>query len=231
MGKLEVGQRCPSAASEPTARIDLRDRPQLSIVVPVFNGASTLEACLRALLSAPGPLREIIMVDDASQDNSVKIAEELGICPIVFHANRGCTDARNEGVKHARAPILVFVDCDVVIHSDALERVGKFFSENQDHTAIFGSYDATPAAPQFVVDTAISSIISPIRTRRPRPKPFGRGWAPSGDPPSIRLADFDASMAQSRMWHSDWNWSTADLESPWTPDCWAPISSAGRSIQ
>ena len=150
MGKLEVGQRCPSAASEPTARIDLRDRPQLSIVVPVFNGASTLGACLRALLSAPGPLREIIMVDDASQDNSVKIAKELGIYPIVFHANRGCTDARNEGVKHARAPILVFVDCDVVIHSDALERVAKFFSENQDHTAIFGSYDATPAAPQFV---------------------------------------------------------------------------------
>ena len=55
-----------------------------------------------------------------------------------------------KGVKHARAPILVFVDCDVVIHSDALERIAKFFSENQDYAAIFGSYDATPAAPQFV---------------------------------------------------------------------------------
>ena len=150
MEKLEAGQGCLSAASESSARIDLRDRPQLSIVVPVFNGASTLEACLGALLEAPGPLREIIMVDDASQDNSVKIAMELGIRPILFHANRGCTDARNEGVKHARAPILVFVDCDVVIHSDALERVAKFFSENQDHAAIFGSYDDTPGAPQFV---------------------------------------------------------------------------------
>ena len=150
MEKLEAGQGCPNAASDSMPRIDGRDRPQLSIVIPVFNGGSTLEACLRALLRAAGPSREIIMVDDASQDNSVKIARELGIRPIQFRANRGCTDARNEGVKHARALILLFVDCDVVIHADALERIANFFSENKDYAAIFGSYDAKPAAPHFV---------------------------------------------------------------------------------
>jgi glycosyltransferase involved in cell wall biosynthesis len=150
MEKSEAGQQCPSAVSDSAARIDRRDSPQLSIVVPVFNGASTLQACLRALLRAPGPSREIIVVDDASQDNSVKIARELGIRPIQFHANRGCTDARNEGINHACAPILLFVDCDIVIHADALERIAKFLSENKDYAAIFGSYDAKPAAPHFV---------------------------------------------------------------------------------
>ena len=156
------------------ARIDGRDKPQLSIVVPVFNGASTLKACLRALLCAPGPSREIIMVDDASQDNSVKIARELGILPIQFHANRGCTDARNEGVKYARAPIVLFVDCDVVIHADALERIAKFFSKTK--TMLRSSDRTTPSRPLriLLVSTAISSTTSPIRTRPPMLKRFGR---------------------------------------------------------
>lgn len=174
MEKLEAGQGCPNAASDLMPRIDGRDRPQLSIVIPVFNGGSTLEACLRALLCAAGPSREIIMVDDASQDNSVKIARELGIRPIQFRANRGCTDARNEGVKHARALIcslLIVTLLFTLMLSNALPT-----SSPKIRTMLRSSDRMTPSRPLriLLVSTAISSTTSPIRTRPPMLKRFGR---------------------------------------------------------
>jgi glycosyltransferase involved in cell wall biosynthesis len=124
--------------------------PQLSVIVPVHYGAATLRSCLEALLSAPGPTRELIVVDDGSRDDSAEIAVSLGVRILRQPCNFGCSAARNSGAKHASAPILVFVDADVVIHQDALQRIWKFMSENLNHSAIFGSYDSEPSDPRFV---------------------------------------------------------------------------------
>ena len=124
--------------------------PKLSIVVPVYNGAATLPACLKALIEAPGPSREVIVSDDASLDQSTDIAAALGVTTLRSGANRGASAARNAGAATARGDILVFVDADVVIHPDALMRMGCFFDENPQYAALFGSYDAKPSAPNFV---------------------------------------------------------------------------------
>ena len=124
--------------------------PRLSIVVPVHDGAATLPACLKALIEAPGPSREIIVSDDASDDNSAEIALSMGVLVLRSDINRGVGAARNAGVLQARSPIVVFVDCDVVIHADALERLTKFLDGNSNYSAIFGSYDAKPYARNFV---------------------------------------------------------------------------------
>ncbi len=124
--------------------------PRLSIIVPVHNGAATLPACLKALIEAPGPSREIIVSDDASDDNSAEIARSMGALAIRSDVNRGCGPARNEAVLQARSPILLFVDSDVVIHADALERITEFLDGNARYAAIFGSYDAKPSAGNFV---------------------------------------------------------------------------------
>jgi hypothetical protein len=124
--------------------------PRLSIVVPVHDGAATLPACLKALIEAPGPSREIIVSDDASLDQSATIAATMGATTLRGSANRGAGAARNAGAAEARADILVFVDADVVIHPDALMRIACFFDENPNYAALFGSYDAEPGAPNFV---------------------------------------------------------------------------------
>jgi glycosyltransferase involved in cell wall biosynthesis len=124
--------------------------PKLSIIVPVFNGAATLRACLEALIEAPGPSREILVSDDGSQDNSVEIASSMGVSIIRSEVNRGVGAARNAAASRARAPILVFVDCDAVIHRDALNRMAAFLEVNPQFSAVFGSYDTKPTAPNFV---------------------------------------------------------------------------------
>jgi GT2 family glycosyltransferase len=130
------------------ARTELN--PELSIVIPVYNGAGTLRLCLEALQNAPGPTREIVVVDDGSNDDSVGVARSFGVRTIRHRDNHGCGVARNTGVEQTTAPILVFVDSDVVIHPDALLRISNFLSKHRDCAAVFGSYDAKPGDPGFV---------------------------------------------------------------------------------
>lgn len=125
-------------------------RPELSIVIPIYNGAGTLPLCLEAIQNAPGPTREIIVVDDGSDDESGAVARSFGVRTIRHNHNQGCGVARNTGVEQTSAPILVFVDADVVIHPDALLRISNFLAEHPDYAAVFGSYDAKPGDPSFV---------------------------------------------------------------------------------
>jgi hypothetical protein len=124
--------------------------PTLSIIVPVHNGAATLPACLTALIEAPGPSREILVADDASQDNSVEIAASMGMLTRRSDTHRGASAVRNAAAAAARAPILVFVDCDVVIHPNVLTRIAAFFEDSPQYSALFGSYDSKPSATNFV---------------------------------------------------------------------------------
>jgi GT2 family glycosyltransferase len=124
--------------------------PKLSIIVPVHNGAATLSACLKALIEAPGPSREILVSDDASRDNSLEIACSMGVAMTRNDVNCGAGAARNAAAAKARAPILVFVDCDVIIAPDALNRITAFFEANPQYSAVFGSYDANPPAANLV---------------------------------------------------------------------------------
>jgi glycosyltransferase involved in cell wall biosynthesis len=124
--------------------------PEISIIVPVYNGAGTLRACLEALLSAPGPARELIVVDDGSRDDSAAIAASLGVRTIRHPRNLGCDVARNSGTSNTQAPILVFVDADVVIEPSALQRIATFMADNPNYSAVFGSYDGEPSDRGFV---------------------------------------------------------------------------------
>ena len=121
--------------------------PTLSIIVPVHNGAGTLRACLTALLDAPGPAREIIVVDDGSRDDSANVAASLGVRTLQHADNLGCAAARNSGARHAAGPILVFVDADVVIHPDALQRISEFMVDNPDYSAVSGPMTRSPPIP------------------------------------------------------------------------------------
>lgn len=125
-------------------------RPQLSVVVPVYNGGDQLERCLDALLASDFRDHEIIVVDDNSTDNSAQRCRARGLKVIQFSARRGPAAARNCGASHARAPIILFVDADVVVRHDTLARVTTLFRQQPSLAALFGSYDDEPDALNFV---------------------------------------------------------------------------------
>ncbi|WP_133511800.1 glycosyltransferase family 2 protein [Candidatus Thiosymbion oneisti] len=119
----------------------------LSVIVPCFNAAETLGACLDALLEHSQVLpNEIIVVDDASQDRSVAVASRPGVELITAKINAGPGVTRNLGAARAGGDILVFVDADVAVAPDALGQLARHFAADADCTAVIGSYDSEPEA-------------------------------------------------------------------------------------
>jgi glycosyltransferase involved in cell wall biosynthesis len=127
--------------------------PAISVIVPVYNGADSLGRCLEAVLPSNGSWYECIVVNDGSTDGSRTIAAEFAM-PVrivdIADGPLGPAYARNRGAELARGEILFFVDADVVLGPGALQRLAKTFAEQPALVAVFGSYDATPAATGLV---------------------------------------------------------------------------------
>jgi len=120
--------------------------------VPAHDAGRDIESCLAALEASDIPRSdwELIVVDDASTDHSSSLAAHYADKLIrIDRPARGPAFARNRGIEAAEAPIVAFVDADVMVHPDAL-RLMRDSLEDQDIAAVFGSYDNRPTAPNVV---------------------------------------------------------------------------------
>jgi GT2 family glycosyltransferase len=124
--------------------------PRVSVVVPVFNDPGNLAECLSALAAGRDGDTEIVVVDDASTDDTPRVAEGFGVRLVRLDTNRGPGGARNAGARVARGDVLFFVDADVVVAPDALDRVRAAFAADSALAAVFGSYDERPRAAGLV---------------------------------------------------------------------------------
>jgi glycosyltransferase involved in cell wall biosynthesis len=124
--------------------------PYISVIVPVYNGTHYLDRCLDAILASGYPNYELILVDDASTDGSGEIGRAKGATVIRQSRQGGPAAARNAGARCARGDILLFIDADVVVQPTTLERVAANFLQQPEIAAVFGSYDDSPMAPNFL---------------------------------------------------------------------------------
>lgn len=86
----------------------------LSVIIPVYNAAPYLEACvssLRALSKQVGIAMEVVLVDDGSTDGSSELCDSLGDS-VLHQPNQGVSVARNAGIGIAKGEWLWFVDAD-----------------------------------------------------------------------------------------------------------------------
>jgi len=126
------------------------DHPAISVIVPVRNDPENLELCLRALDASAYPAYEVIVVDDASIDATAEVARRHGVRLIRQETRSGPAAARNRGAAAARHPYLFFVDADVCVQPETLHLVAVKFLGAPSVDAFFGSYDASPGAPNFL---------------------------------------------------------------------------------
>jgi GT2 family glycosyltransferase len=122
----------------------------LSVVIPVFNSARSLELCLEALAQSSIHPLECIVVDDCSTDDSASVARRRGAELVQTPLRSGPARARNLGVERASGDLILFLDSDVRLHSDALTRILCHFDEDSGLDAVIGAYDDSPAAPAFL---------------------------------------------------------------------------------
>ena len=96
--------------------------PLLSVVIPVYNSARTLERCLSAVSAQLRPGDEVIVVDDRSTDDVGAVAKRFRATLVRLDRQSGAAAARNRGADRATRPVLLFIDADVVLRTDAIAR-------------------------------------------------------------------------------------------------------------
>lgn len=132
--------RTSTAADEDAAT----GAPTVSVIIPNFNYAKTLRACLSAIYAQTMTAAEVIVVDDCSTDESVEIASAFP-CTIVRNPrNVGPAASRNAGVAASSGSIIFFVDSDVALARDAIEQAVGILDASPEVGCVYGAYQKRP---------------------------------------------------------------------------------------
>src|SRR5499425_978232 len=102
-------------------------RPRISVVMPVYNAATTLAECLTRLCTSTFGDFEIVIVDDGSTDQSRAIAENFPVRIVPTSGRVGPAAARNLGARMATGEVLFFIDSDVMVRPDTLGLLAESF--------------------------------------------------------------------------------------------------------
>jgi len=119
-------------------------KPTVSIITPVHNSAAFLEACLDSVQAQTRDDWELILVDDASSDNSPALIQaradaDARIRPVYLKHNQGAGAARNIAIEQARGRYIAFLDSDDLWEADKLERQIALM-ESSGASFVYGAY-------------------------------------------------------------------------------------------
>ena len=98
----------------------------VSVVIPIYNAADYLEACLNAVCAQSHSKIEIILVNDGSTDETKEIIDRYSRydarVKAIHTKNRGVSEARNAGIDNAAGKYITFIDADDIPNMDLIEK-------------------------------------------------------------------------------------------------------------
>lgn len=116
----------------------------LSIVIPIYNSKEYIENLLQKFMKQDLEKVEIILIDDGSKDNSLKICKEYekksDSIVVIHQVNQGASAARNKGIELAGGKYIAFVDSDDSISSDYIQNVCDICEKEQADLIQFDAY-------------------------------------------------------------------------------------------
>ena len=124
----------------------------VSVIIPSYNSAKTIALCVESALTQTHPRVEVIVVDDASTDETTAIAGRLDCTLIQLSRNGGPGIARNRGITASTGSILFFLDSDVALAPEAVANAVHILDENPGHGAVWGVYGDRPLVDDGVVE-------------------------------------------------------------------------------
>ena len=128
--------------------------PKVTIVVPVYNSARSIQRCLDSLLVQSECSIQVVCVNDGSTDDSLNVLRQIAQADdrvlVIDQENAGVSCARNAGIDVAEGETVFFVDADDYIDAQTVERVLHAMESADAEAAVFGGVcepaDAAPNA-------------------------------------------------------------------------------------
>jgi len=121
--------RAPREGSVPTSEQQPRTVP-VTILVPAYNEAASLEDTLISLLTQSVAPADILVIDDCSTDDTALVAERLGVTVIRPVRNTGSkAGAQSFALRYVKTPFVMAIDADTTLAPDAIERLMPAFDD------------------------------------------------------------------------------------------------------
>ncbi len=144
-------------------------KPEVSIIMPVYNAAATLEATIASVLAQSFGAFELIAVNDGSTDESLSILEAHAAgdprIRIVSQPNAGLAATRNRGAELGKAPFIAFIDSDDLWRADKLER---HMALHRQDASLAASYARVAFIPQEAKGLDEATTLSSLGPKSPR---------------------------------------------------------------
>lgn len=101
----------------------------ISVIIPTLNEEKNLGICFKSLMEQTIDNFEVIIIDGGSKDRTLDLAEAYGfnILEVEKKRDHDVSAAKNEGAKHAKGDILLFLDADMVLERNCLEVLNEGF--------------------------------------------------------------------------------------------------------
>lgn len=117
-------------------------QPQVSVVIPVWNGERYLKEAIESILNQDFTDFELIIIDDGSTDDSGRIAATFAHdnrVVVMTQENAGVVAARNIGLQNAKGEFVAFLDADDIAKRDRLSKQVAYLQANPE-VAVVGSH-------------------------------------------------------------------------------------------
>lgn len=143
------------------ARDATPDTPFFTVIIPAFNSAATLARAIDSVLAQAGEAPEIVVVDDASTDDTAAVlaAYAARIRVVRQPTNQGVAAARNLGASVARGRWLAFLDADDVFYPHRLASHTVWLQDDPGLDFLTGDYHYTDEALQITGTSMAASAV------------------------------------------------------------------------
>lgn len=116
----------------------------ISIIVPIFNTEKYLERCLNSIINQTYKNIEVILIDDGSLDNSLKICYKYANIDrrvkVIHQQNSGPSKARNKGLKEVKGEYFICIDSDDWLEKEMIEILYNNLKKNNVDISICNYY-------------------------------------------------------------------------------------------
>lgn len=109
---------------------------KITMVIPAYNEAATIEGCLTAIFAQQHQFDEVILVDNNSTDNTVELAKKFNV-KVIQEDRQGVVYARDAGFDAAAGDIIGRIDADTLLEPNWTLELLRVF-ENEEITAVTG---------------------------------------------------------------------------------------------